>query len=495
MPFTTEYDKLQLIGKGSFAAVYKVRHKRLGYVRAIKISNEIVDNEDDKAYQSFVNECRLLLKIGNGCHPNIVHIYQPRLINSRALVEMDYVDGVTVNDYVKSQQGFVTMNEFWNFAEAITGAVGYCHADLYKFLMDPEIDNLELDPDDGTKFLISPEKERELRKRYCVNHNDLHSNNIMRRNYDGQYILLDFGLAIQNAQCVKSSARADGAYEYSSPEKLDGKEVTSESDVYSLGILMYEMLAGQVPFVMAPGGAMAEVNRIYQRQLHEQPAPIEPLRRAAFAKRYPGKQWSIDYPLALEQIIMKCLAKNPADRYSDAKKVYEALREVKMDDSRLNSNERERLNQLEEENEWLRAENGRLRKLIKEGSGSEIAIGRNYKGGVICYLDSTGQHGLLITGRSDRQLDWLRHIDSVDLQKMSAASQTWYKDNCFIVPPGSHIPNDLEFNRIMTNAAQLRLSGQAWINSPDSEGCARDLQSGAELNNPLSGLYLAVSEF
>ena len=328
MPFTQEYKKLLLIGRGSFAAVYKVRHKQLGYIRAIKISNEMVDSENDKAYQSFLNECRLLLKIGNGCHPNIVHIYQPRLINNHAIVEMDYIDGVTLTDYVRNHR-FVPMHEFWNFAEGILGAVGYCHADLYKFLMDPDEDNLETDPDDGDKFLISPQKEAELRRKYCVNHNDLHSNNIMRRNYDGSYILLDFGLAIQQKHCVKSSSRGDGAYEYSSPEKLDGKEVTPASDVYSLGVLMYEMLAGQVPFVMGTSGSMADISRIYDRQLHEMPAPIEPLRRAAFEAANPGESYVKDYPEELEQVIMRCLEKDPAARFTHAKDALEALRAAK----------------------------------------------------------------------------------------------------------------------------------------------------------------------
>lgn len=275
-----EYTKLKLIGRGSFAAVYKVRHNKLGYVRAIKVSNEQIESENDKAYQSFLNECRLLLQIGNGSHPNIVHIYQPRLMDGQVLVEMDYIDGVPLTDYIREHK-FVEMNEFWQFADQILSAVGYCHADLYKFLMSPDQDNLESDPDDGSKYLITPEKERQLQAKYCVNHNDLHSHNIMRRNYDGSYILLDFGLAIQSEQCVKSSSRGAGAHEYSSPEKLSGEPITACSDVYSLGILMYEMLAGRVPFVLANSGSIAEVSRLLDRHLHETPAPIEPLRKAA----------------------------------------------------------------------------------------------------------------------------------------------------------------------------------------------------------------------
>ena len=99
--FLEEYEKLRMLGKGSFASVYKVRHHDLGYIRAIKVSNEVIDDENDRAYKTFLNECRVLLKIGNGCHPNIVRIYQPRLIANKAIVEMDYIDGITLCDYLQ----------------------------------------------------------------------------------------------------------------------------------------------------------------------------------------------------------------------------------------------------------------------------------------------------------------------------------------------------------------------------------------------------------
>ncbi|MCM1293156.1 MAG: protein kinase [Bacteroides sp.] len=318
--FLEEYVKLRKLGQGSFASVYKVRHNDLGYIRAIKVSNELVADASDQSYQTFLNECRVLLKIGNGCHPNIVRIYQPRLISNKAIVEMDYIDGLSLAKYIEKER-FISYDEFKRFALQIVGAMAYCHADLYQFLMDPDADELPSDPSDGTKYLITSEIEQKLRKKYCVNHNDLHSNNIMRRNYDGSFVLLDFGLAIQDNHCVKTSSRGDGAYEYCSPEKLDGKEITSASDVYSLGILLYEMLAGQVPFVMQTQDVSLEKSRfdVYNRQLNETPAPIEPLRAKAFQETHPGETYQRDYPEALDKIILRCLEKKPAYRYPDAK--------------------------------------------------------------------------------------------------------------------------------------------------------------------------------
>ena len=99
--FLNQYIKLAHTGKGANAHVYKVRHANLGYVRAIKVLNDYIENKEDKVYKSFLNECRTLLKIDNGCHPNIVRIYNPDLIDNHAVVEMDYVQGVTLDSYIK----------------------------------------------------------------------------------------------------------------------------------------------------------------------------------------------------------------------------------------------------------------------------------------------------------------------------------------------------------------------------------------------------------
>lgn len=328
--FLEEYEKLRLLGKGSFASVYKVRHHDLGYVRAIKVSNDLVSEENDRSYQTFLNECRVLLKIGNGCHPNIIRIYRPRLISNKAIVEMDYVDGESLTDYLRRRR-FVDYEEFKRFAREIVGAMAYCHVDLYKFLMDPEQDNLMSDPADGSRYIISPEKEIELIHKYGVNHNDLHSNNIMRRHYDGSFVLLDFGLAIQDDHCVKSSSRGDGAYEYCSPEKLEErKDISSASDVYSLGILLYEMLAGRVPFVLNTKDMPLERARfmVFNSHLKDTPPPIIDFRRESFEYVNPGKQYVRDYPEALDRIIFRCLMKNPADRYPDAKALLSDIQSV-----------------------------------------------------------------------------------------------------------------------------------------------------------------------
>ncbi len=295
MAFLEDYEKIQRIGEGAFATVYKVRHAQLDYIRALKVSKGYIEDTDDKAWQTFMAECKMLLRIGNGSHPNIVRIYQPRLLEHRAVVEMDCVEGESLHDYVKNT-GFVPAEEFYNFAHQIVGAVAYCHVDLYKFQMDPVKDHLTPDPNDGRKYIVDAEKEKELIEKYGVVHNDLHSANIIRRDYDGQYVLLDFGLAIQDTHCVKSSSRFDGAIEYCAPEKLERGLVQPASDVYALGILLYEVLAGQVPFPFSyEDGTSPESarNRVYQQHLHDTPPAILPMRAAAFEATHPGQTYAV----------------------------------------------------------------------------------------------------------------------------------------------------------------------------------------------------------
>lgn len=309
-----EYERLKFLGKGAFAQIYKVRHKDLGYIRAIKVlTEEVNEGEDDKVYKTFLKECSLLLRIGNGGHPNIIRIYQPRKIDGKALVEMDYIDGVTLESYISENQ-FLPIDEVYRFIKEIGSALAYCHVDCYRYMMRPE------EKDEDPKDLI---------RKYGVAHNDIHSNNIMRKDLDGSYVLLDFGLAIQDDKAVKSSSRGDGAAEYIPPEKWSGDQILNEKavDIYGFGILIYQMLTGQVPFVLDPNeykkDSLKTLNMIRHRHESERPADILPLRKAAY-ERVTGKtDYERDYPQWLDELVFKCLEKNPEDRFHDAKELQE----------------------------------------------------------------------------------------------------------------------------------------------------------------------------
>lgn len=270
--FLDEYQHIRSLGEGSFADVYLVRHHTLGYIRALKVSKDNITDESDKKWHKFMKECRLLLKIGNGGHPNIIKIYQPRLVQNKAVVEMDYVEGESLQCYIEKNH-FLPFKEVWKFIKDIIGAMAYCHVDVYRYLMNPKEDGLSLDPDDGRKYLISKDKEDELIKRYGVCHNDLHAKNIMRRDLDGSYILLDFGLAIQNKEAVNSSNKDKGAVEYSAPEKFSHLEPTIRSDVYSLGVLLFKVLTGIVPFPLK-GNTEKSKSEVWEAKRSKTPPEI-----------------------------------------------------------------------------------------------------------------------------------------------------------------------------------------------------------------------------
>ena len=330
MSFLEEYTLLEELGQGGFATVYKVRHNELGYIRAIRVLNATITSEQDPTYRKFKEECRLLLRLGNGNHPNIVHIYQPLLRAQKAIVEMDYVDGEDLFHYLERNKNFIPTEDVLRMLREIGSALAYCHYDIYRFSMDREEDDLKDDPNDGSKILLDDKTLRRLVEKYRVIHNDIHSGNIIRRE-DGSYVLLDFGLAIEGGNVVRSSRRQHGgAPEFKSPEKWEDETVlTTESDIYSFGVVLYELLAGRVPFPFDKSTSNIAKAEYMLSEAHRAqiPEPIEPLRREAFEAAYPEQTYEKDYPDWLEELIMKCLEKNPKDRFHSAKELFDYAEE------------------------------------------------------------------------------------------------------------------------------------------------------------------------
>lgn len=325
MAFLEEYTLLDELGQGGYATVYKVRHNNLGYIRAIRVLNAIIAHgETDKTYQKFLEECKLLLRLGNGNHPNIVHIYQPLLKAQRAIVEMDFVDGKDLYHYLEEKHSFVEIKDVLRLLSDIGSALAYCHEDIYKFCMDKDEDSLRDDPEDGRKVLLDNKTKQRLINKYRVIHNDIHSGNIIRRE-DGSYVLLDFGLAIEGDSVVRSSRRKNGAPEFRAPEKWDNDSIlTTQSDIYSFGVVLYEYLAGRVPFLFDKKNSNPVEAEYLLGKAHkeQQPASIFDLRKAAFEHSHPGETYEKDYPEWLEMLIMKCLSKSTKDRFKNGKELY-----------------------------------------------------------------------------------------------------------------------------------------------------------------------------
>ena len=325
MAFLEDYTLLDELGQGGYATVYKVRHNNLGYIRAIRVLNAIIAHgETDKTYQKFLEECRLLLRLGNGNHPNIVHIYQPLLKAQRAIVEMDFVDGKDLYHYLEEKHSFVEIKDVLRLLSDIGSALAYCHEDIYKLCMDKDEDGLQDDPEDGRKVLLDNKTKERLIDKYRVIHNDIHSGNIIRRE-DGSHVLLDFGLAIDGDSVIRSSRRKNGAPEFKAPEKWDNDGIlTTQSDIYSFGVVLYEYLAGRVPFLFDKKNSNPIEAEYLLGKAHkeQQPASIFELRKAAYESSHPGNKYEKDYPEWLEMLIMKCLSKSTKDRFKDGKELY-----------------------------------------------------------------------------------------------------------------------------------------------------------------------------
>jgi len=318
---------LDELGKGGFATVYKVRHDELGYVRAIRVLNETIVDSASETYQKFLRECKLLLRLGNGNHPNIVHIYQPRLLDNKALVEMDYVDGLDIRHYLEQNKHVVPAEDVIRMALQISSALAYCHEDVYRFCMDKDEDSLQDDPNDGSKVLVDDKTRERLIEKYKVIHNDIHSGNIMRRE-DGSFVLLDFGLAINGDEVVRSSRRTNGAPEFKAPEKWDDDtKLTEQSDIYSFGIVLFQYLAGRVPFPYEKAGSKSYEAEYKLAQAHQNATPpsIEAIRKEFFERKFAGQEYKRDYPQWLEDTILKCLRKNPAERFKNGKELFDFI--------------------------------------------------------------------------------------------------------------------------------------------------------------------------
>lgn len=322
-----EYEKLDRGKKGSFAVVYKVRHHSLGYVRAVRqLINPISEEKD---YEVFHKECVKLLKLGNGYHSNIIHIYKVGLYDDLAFMEMEYVYGDNIHDFLKKNDYFIPVDEVVTMATQISSALAYCHEDVYRFLMNPDTDKLPEDCLIGDE--VKDEKLREnLIHTYGIVHNDIHPGNIMRR-HDGSFVLLDFGLAFDgDEQSMLSSTRSHGGSIISrAPELWDSITIpTVQSDIYSFGIVLYQCLAGTLPFP-APKDSkdFVGMQKLSEAHKHTPPPPITNSRAHFYNAKFGHEQkYKCDYPQWLEEVILKCLEKDPSLRYQNGKALHEDIK-------------------------------------------------------------------------------------------------------------------------------------------------------------------------
>lgn len=318
-----EYEYLGPINReGGEAEIIKVRHIEFGDLKALRVLKKNIQKEDDDAYLNFKDECKKLLRLSS--HPNIVKIYRPRFWKEpgenegKAYVEMEFVDGKDLLKHLREdEQNFVPIEDVLRMAKQISSALAFCHVDVYTECMTQE-EKSEVERAEN-------EEKRNriiegLKKRYRVVHNDIHSNNIMRRK-NGDYVLLDFGLAFDGMEVVRSSKIAGGVILFMAPEKLEAlqkgerlreEDLTPQLDIYGFGVVLYEYLTGELP----------AKNNLDKNSIDRD---VFNLRKQNFEKKYQEKEYTKEYPDWLIDVVLKCLEVKPDKRFKDGKALYDLL--------------------------------------------------------------------------------------------------------------------------------------------------------------------------
>lgn len=254
------YEIESVIGEGGMAVVYKAFCHRLNRFVAIKVLRDEFA-EDEEFRRRFLAESHAIAMLS---HPNIVAVYDVSSCDGVEYIVMELIDGITLRQYLK-KRGAISWKEAVHFAKQIAKALSHAH------------------------------------QRGIV-HRDIKPQNIMLLR-DGTIKVADFGIAALEDE-RQDSNEAIGSIHYIAPEQARGNDPDARSDIYSLGVVMYEMLAGVKPFT---GDS---INEIAAKHL-EPPVPIS--------------EYTPDVPEELERIVEKAMDPDIEERYQSADKLYDAL--------------------------------------------------------------------------------------------------------------------------------------------------------------------------
>ena len=271
------YKIIKSIGEGGMANVYLAYDTILEREVAVKILRGDLA-EDEKFVRRFQREANSASSLK---HPNIVEVYDVGEDDGKYFIVMEYINGKTLKSLIK-KRGALTLEEVIDIMLQLTSAVSCAH-DSY------------------------------------IIHRDIKPQNVMILE-DGRVKITDFGIAmaLNNNELTQTNS-VMGSVHYLPPEQANGSGSTTKSDIYSLGILMFELLTGKLPF---KGENAVE---IAIKQMRE-PIP-------SVCKIYP------DIPQSVENIILRACAKNPKNRYESAREMYEDIKTcldpVRSDENRI----------------------------------------------------------------------------------------------------------------------------------------------------------------
>lgn len=259
------YEIMNIIGEGGMAIVYRALDHRLNRYVAVKIMrSEMATDEDFRRRFNAESQAVAMLS-----HPNIVAVYDVSRSEAMEYIVMELIDGITLKQYM-DKRGMLAWREAVHFSKQIAKALSQAHA----------------------RGII---------------HRDIKPQNIMLLR-DGTIKVADFGIAALESEVEeKPDGQAIGSIHYIAPEQARGESPDARSDIYSLGVLMYEMLTGNVPY---SGDTLGEI-----AIKHMQSAPVSP------------REVNPEIPEDLERITLKAMASRIDMRYQSAA---ELLRDLDM---------------------------------------------------------------------------------------------------------------------------------------------------------------------
>ncbi len=270
--FDGRYRILRKLGSGGMANVYLAEDEELGRRVAIKILNERYAGDD-----LFIERFRREAKSAAGLsHPNIVSIYDRGEAEGTYYIAMEVIEGRSLKELIMTH-GALPVHTAIGYAKQLLEALRFAH-------------------------------------RHGIIHRDIKPHNVLVsadqqvKANEPRLKVTDFGIARHGASQMTEAGSIMGTAQYLSPEQARGAPVTAASDLYSAGVVLYEMLTGKVPFT---GDSAIEIAMKHVNELPKPPSSLRP-----------------EIPPELDQIVLRALAKDPEDRYQTAEEFIEDLERV-----------------------------------------------------------------------------------------------------------------------------------------------------------------------